>query len=388
VPDRALIIGAGVAGLTTGIALKQAGFDVTVTEQSDELREIGAGLGVQYAAMKALRRIGMEEATRELGARLEAMEWTTWDGKPLVTIPHGGIRDKVGSQTVNVHRGEFLSLLVDEFGRDRIQLGRRFEAFEENGDGVTVRYEDGSTERAALVVGADGSRSRVRAQSLGDPSLRDTNVVVWRAMPPFEHEKAPLGILRQAYGRGKLFSFVPGTKGRVFWFAVGLVSEFGERPPADVKREVVGAFGDWDAPIPEMIESTGDREISRTLIFDRHPEKRWGTDRVTLVGDAAHPIMPTLGQGASTGIEDGVVLAKHLAETDGLGAGSAVQGALRAYEAERIARTTPLVNNAHKYAWIALANNPVSQRARDLFLRMSPGSTWEKRLLAQHSYEP
>jgi FAD-dependent urate hydroxylase len=387
VPNRALIVGAGVAGLTAGIALQRAGRDVLVAEASDELREIGAGLGVQYAAMKALRRIGIEEETKKIGQPLVAMEWTTATGKPLVTIPHDPIREKVGSQTVNVNRGEFLNLLVNALGRDRIELGARFASFEEDG-GVTVQFENGRTERADVLIGADGSRSRVRSQLMGDAGLRDTNVVVWRAMPPFEHPKAPLGILRQAYGRGRLFSFVPGTKGRVFWFAVALVSEFGEQAPPDKKREVWDAFGDWAEPIPEMIEATGDRDISRTLIFDRQPGRRWGTGRVTLVGDAAHPIMPTLGQGASTGIEDGVVLAKYLSQVDDLERAADVRRALEAYEAERIARTTPLVNNAHRYAWIALANNPVSQRVRDLFLRLSPDSTWQRRLMAQHSYEP
>lgn len=387
-PNRALVIGAGVAGLTTGIALRRAGVDVLVAEGSDELREIGAGLGVQYAAMKALRRIGIEDETKQIGQPLIAMEWITSSGKPLVRIPHDPIREKVGSQTVNVHRGEFLNLLANELGRDRIELGARFERFEENGGGVTAHFENGRTEEADVLVGADGSRSRVRSQLVGNKGMRDTNVVVWRAMPPFEHRGAPLGILKQAYGRGKLFSFVPGTKGRVFWFAVGLVSDFGEQAPADKKREVIEAFGDWAEPIPQMIEVTGERDISRTLIFDRQPGRRWGTGRVTLVGDAAHPIMPTLGQGASTGIEDGVVLAKYLSQADSLEDVTSIRNALDAYEADRIARTTPLVNNAHRYAWIALANNPVSQRVRDLFLRASPESTWQRRLMAQHSYEP
>src|SRR5262249_20043944 len=139
---------------------------------------------------------------------------------------------------------------------------------------------------------------------------------------------------------------------------------------------------------PELIATTNERDISRTLIFDRRPGTRWGEGRVTLVGDAAHPIMPTLGQGASTGIEDGVVLAKYLSQLDGLDKGPDVRRALEEYEADRIARTTPLVNNAHRYAWIALASNPVSERVRILFLRLSPDSTGQRRLMAQPSYEP
>ncbi len=386
--DRAIIIGAGVAGVTAGIALNRAGIDATVYEGSDEVREIGSGLGVQYGAMKALRKIGLEDEARRIGQPLTAMAWTKWNGKPLVTIPHIPLKEKLGAQTHNVHRGEFLSLLVREFGRDRIVVGAKFTGFEEDETGVTVHFEDGRTERGAVLVGADGSRSRIRSHSLGDSEPRRTNVVVWRSMPHFEHPLLPLGVLRQAYGPGKMFSAVPGTNQRVFWFAVGLVSEFGDQPVTGPKEELMNAYGAWAEPVVEMLQATPETEITRTRIFDRPPAKRWGTARVTLAGDAAHPMMPTLGQGASTGIEDGVVLAKYLSQAGSLADSTAVGRAFQAYEAERIARTTPLVKNAHKFAPIALASNPVSTRLRDLLLGYSTDASWQRRFLAQHSYEP
>lgn len=386
--DRTIIIGAGVAGLTAGIALTRAGIDATVFEASSELREIGSGLGVQYAAMKALRKIGLEDEVHQLGQPLTAMAWTKWNGKPLVTIPHIPLKEKLGAQTHNVHRGEFLSLLVRELGRDRIVVGARFRSFEEDATGVTAHFEDGRTERGAVLLGADGARSILRSHSLGDGDPRRTNVVVWRSMPRFEHPLLPLGVLRQAYGPGKMFSVVPGTKGRVFWFAVGLVSEFGEEPTTDPKQELLNAYGDWAEPVVELLHATPETEITRTQIFDRPPASHWGTARATLAGDAAHPMMPTLGQGASTGIEDGIVLAENLSQAGSLADGAAVERALSAYETDRIARTTPLVKDAHKFAPIALASNPVTTRLRDLFLHYSTDASWQRRFLSQHSYEP
>ncbi len=385
--DRTIIIGAGVAGLTAGIALRQVGIEATIFEASSAVREIGAGLGIQYAAMKALRTIGLEDAVCELGEPLTAMVWTTWDGKPLVTIPHVPLQEKLGAQTHNVHRGEFLNLLVREFGLDRIEVGAKFQGFEEDTSGVTVHFEGGRTERGAVLVGADGSRSRVRSHSLGDGDPRRTNIVVWRSMPGFEHPLLPVGVLRQAYGPGKMFSMIPGTQQRVFFFAVGLVSEFGEEPGTGPKQELMDGFGAWAEPVVELLRATPETEITRTRIFDRPPAGHWGTTRATLAGDAAHPMIPTLGQGASTGIEDGVVLANYLSQAGSLADGEAVQRALRAYEADRIARTTPLVKNAHRFAPIALASNPVSTRLRDLFLRSSTDASWQRRLLSQHSYE-
>jgi 2-polyprenyl-6-methoxyphenol hydroxylase-like FAD-dependent oxidoreductase len=386
--DRVIIIGAGVAGLTAGIALSRAGIDVAVFEASSELREIGSGLGVQYAAMKALRQIGLEEPVRELGQPLQAMAWTTWNGRPLVTIPHGPLQKELGAEAHNVHRGEFLSLLVHEFGRDRIEVGATFADFEEDSTGVTVHFEEGRTERGAVLVGADGARSRVRLRSLGDGEPRPANVVVWRAMPGFEHPLLPVGVLRQAYGPGKMFSMVPGTNERVFWFAVGLLSEFGDRPANGVERELLDAFGDWAEPVVELFRATPETEITRTRIFDRLPASHWSTVRSTLAGDAAHPMQPTLGQGASTGIEDGVVLAKCLSLVGSLADSAAVQRALQAYEADRIARTSPIVKRARRFAPVALASNPVSTRLRDLCLRCTTGGTWQRLFLPLHSYEP
>jgi FAD-dependent urate hydroxylase len=386
--DRVIIVGAGVAGLTAGIALTRVGIDATVFEASNEVREIGSGLGVQYGAMKALRLIGLEDAVREIGEPLTAMVWTTWDGRPLATIPHLPLKEKLGAQTHNVHRGEFLNLLVQEFGRDRIEVGARFESFEEDSSGVTVHFEGGRTERGAVLLGADGSRSRLRSHSLGGGDPRPTNVVVWRAMPDFEHPLLPIGILRQVYGPGTMFAMIPGTKQRVFWFAAGLVSEFGPQPAHGAKQEAEDTWGHWADPIPELLRATAESQISRTLIYDRPPAEHWGTARTTLAGDAAHPMAPTLGQGASTGIEDGVALANYLSQAGRLGDSAAVRSALEAYETERIARTTPLVKFAHRFAPIVHAKNPITTRLRDLFFRSTSDAAWQRRMLGQHTYDP
>ena len=232
-------------------------------------------------------------------------------------------------------------------------------------------------------MGADGSRSRVRSHSRGDGEPRRTNVVVWRSMPPFEHRLLPLGVLRQAYGPGKMFHEPEGLLVRRrprlrVWGATG------DRPEA----RAPGRVRDWAEPVVELLRATPETEITRTRIFDRPPARRWGTVRVTLAGDAAHPMMPTLGQGASTGIEDGVVLAKHLSQAGSLADSTAVGRALQAYEADRIARTSPLVKNAHRFAPFALASNPVTTRLRDLLLHYSADASWQRRFTAQHSYEP
>lgn len=385
--DRVLIIGAGVAGLTAAVALRRAGIEPTVFERSGELREIGSGLGVQYGAVKALRRIGLFDDLRAIGQPLERMEMATSGGMRLASIPHDELAKKLGVQTLNVHRGEMLNLLVREVGPERIVVGANCVSFEEDDQGVTARFADGREERGSVLVAADGNRSTLAKFILADGDPRDSGIIVWRAMPHFEHPDLPLGVLRQLFGRAKFFSMVPGTQARVFFFAGGIVSEFGTEPATDPKQEVLGAFGEWEDAVAGVVQACQDGEVVRTRVFDRPPAERWSTRRVTLAGDAAHPMVPTLGQGASTGIEDAVALAKHLSQAGGLADAAAVQSALRAYETERIARTTPLVVTARRFARIVMSPNPLMTLVRNVMMRASPARSWQRRLEAQHSYE-
>jgi 2-polyprenyl-6-methoxyphenol hydroxylase-like FAD-dependent oxidoreductase len=386
VDPGAIVIGGGFGGLTTAIGLTQAGVDATIYEASDELREVGAGVGVQYGAMKALRRIGLLDAVQEMGEPLRNVEMRSWDGKLLAEIPHAPLAEKLGVRAHNVHRGELLGLLMRTLGRDRIVLGSKCVGYIEDENGVTAQFADGSSARGAVLVGADGSHSTIRPQLLGDGMPRDSRIVVWRAIPDFESPALPRGVLQMVFGRSQFFAMITAVRGRVFWFASGLVRKFGSKPAVSPKEEVVEAYAGWAEPIEELLSITDESGIARNLTYDRPPVDRWSTARITLVGDAAHPMRPTLGQGASSAIEDGVVLARELSQVS-LGDTAAIRSALRAYETDRIARTTPLVRRAARLERLAMSRNPVVRTMRNVALRATPAAAWQRSYMSQHDYD-
>lgn len=383
----ALIIGAGVGGLTASAALTHAGVENQIFEASPVLKEVGAGLGIQYGAMKGLRRIGLLDSVSAIGQPLLTVEMATSQGQVLARIPHDFLERRFGVRTNNVARGEMLSLMVETVGMDRITLGARCVGFDEDADGVTAHFADGSSARGSVLVVADGVGSSLRDQIVADGRPRETGVIVWRGIPKISHPAIPIGTLRQSFGKGEFFAFINSTEGRVFWFACGLASRLGANPPADIKAEATRVFADWAPPTPQLIAATDPAEVSRVHVKDRVPASTWVTSRVALLGDAAHPMMPTLGQGGSAAIEDGVVLAKYLADAD-LGSQASVERALKAYEAERTKRTSALVKLAHRLGMLAMTESTPVRIGRDLALRLLPQAIWQRQYLAQHSYDP
>jgi 2-polyprenyl-6-methoxyphenol hydroxylase-like FAD-dependent oxidoreductase len=367
------VIGGGIGGLSTAIALRRAGVDVAVFEQSPELQEVGAGVGLQLAAVKALKRMGMLEPMLAIASEpLEALELRSWrSGRVLARLPQRELGKDVGLYGLNVHRGDLLATLAEGAGADVIQLGRECVGFEQDGEGVTARFADGSEERGAMLVGADGLHSSIRRQLHGDTPLRYSGYTVWRAMPPFQDDRVTDAYPHQAVGPGGGFGLHP--KGELmYWFGAMVRPEGAPDPPEGRKHELMKTFGSWYDPIPAAIESTPEEMIFRSDIHDRKPLEHWGTGRVTLLGDAAHATTPAMGQGAGMTIEDAAVLAEEIALDPGLTDGAKIEAALKAYEARRIPRTTKVVNVSWNLSKVYNWKNPVVSRLRNTMLYLTP----------------
>ena len=370
---RALVIGGGIGGLSTAIALRRAGVDVAVFEQSPELQEVGAGVGLQLAAVKALKRMGMLEPMLAISSEpLEALELRSYkSGRVLGRLPQRELGGDVGLYGLNVHRGDLLATLAEGAGADVVQLGAECVGFEEDADGVTARFADGREERGAILIGADGLHSAIRRQLHGDTELRYSGYTVWRAMPPFKDSRVTDAYPHQAVGPGGGFGLHP--KGELmYWFGSMVRPEGAPDPPEGRKHELMKLFGGWYDPIPAAIEATPEEAIFRSDIHDRKPLDHWGTGRVTLLGDAAHATTPAMGQGAGMTIEDAVVLAEELALDPGLADGAKIEAALKAYEARRLPRTSAIVNLSWKLSKVYNWKNPVASRLRNTMLYLTP----------------
>lgn len=386
--NRVLIIGGNFAGLAAAIALRRVGFEPAVFERANELRGINAGLVIQITTMKALKKLGLQEQMRAItGHPMEGIELRSPSGKLLATIPQSPVGRELGTPGFVVHRAEYLHVLADKLeGTGIVHLNANCTGFEQVEDGVTAYFADGREERGAVLIAADGIHSVVRKVLLGDEPPRYAGYTAWRAMPAFIHPTIVPGVLQQAEGRGQIFGIYP-AKDKVYWFAGKKTTPGGSDAPVGLRQELLNLYKGWYEPIEALIEATDESMILRNDVYDRKPVNRWGTGRVTLMGDAAHPTTPTLGQGAGLAIEDAVVLAKELALARDLSDYATVDAALRAYERNRMTRSASIVNESWEIGRNILLTNPLQCWVRDFFLSLTPKSVWRKRAEADAAYE-
>ncbi len=360
---KALIIGGGIGGLSAAIALRRVGIDAEVFEQADALREIGAGLSVWTNAVKALRKLGAGDAVLAKGSVIERFEARDWRGKVLAETPLGELGRKLGAPNVIIHRAELLSSLAKLIDDRIVQCGARCVRVEQNSASVTATFADGRKADGDLLIGADGLHSIIRATLLGESKPRYAGYTCWRGLAQFRHAEFPEGYSFETWGPGRRFSLHHCGEGRVFWYATKNLPEGMPTGEAGHQAEVLASFKDWHAPIPQAIKATESSAILRNDIVDRKPVKHWSHGRITLLGDAAHPTTPNLGQGACQAIEDAVVLASCLR------AGNDILAALRAYEDQRLTRTADITNQSWLIGKICQWENPVACWLRNKMTR-------------------
>jgi 2-polyprenyl-6-methoxyphenol hydroxylase-like FAD-dependent oxidoreductase len=344
-----LIIGGGVAGLTAAIALDQYGIDSLVVEQVDDVRksQLGAGLSLGVNAARAFKHLGLFDELTQIGAPITDRQFVTEKGKNLGISPIS----PEGEHVLGVLRPRFHQFLVDAVGEDKLQVGAKLVRFEQDDGGVTAHFADGRTARGDVLIGADGVKSTVRAQLLGESELRYAGYVTRRGV--LETEAAKDGLERIMLGRGQRFLYYPVGRWWMYWTAATNEPAGGKEKGADIRRTVLERFQGWPEPVEDFVQATDDSNLFLADTYDRDPVERWGEGRVTLLGDAAHPMTWDRGQGAGQGIEGAVLLATELAQGDDPAA------ALRAWEAKRIPRTTKLVNDSRRVGRLGQSESPL-----------------------------
>jgi salicylate hydroxylase len=349
VPGKVIILGGGIGGLAAALALIRRGIDVTVYEAAPELKEVGAGIQIGPNGTRVLHALGLKAALEEmqmLAAGKQARLWNT--GQTWTTFDLGTIAfQRYGSPHALVHRGDLQAALADAIRRERpdaIVLGRRFAALAQDADGVDLTFADGGSARAALAIGADGIRSQVRASLFGRDAPEFIGVVAWRGLVPMEelppHISRTLAVnwlgpgghaLHYPVRRGELMNIVAFAE-RSDW----QVESWTER---GTREELAHDFRGWHADLHAILGRIA--EPYKWALMMRPAMERWSMGRVTLLGDACHPTLPFLGQGAVMAIEDAFVLAACIGRYPGDPA-----AAFGAYEAERRERTAAIVRRS------------------------------------------
>ncbi|MEO0882965.1 MAG: FAD-dependent monooxygenase [Pseudomonadota bacterium] len=342
---RVLIAGAGIGGLTTALCCLHHGHDVLVFEQADILTEIGAGIQVSPNAMKVFQALGIDTAIARNAFQPEAIETRMGkSGLTLFKIPLTDYAtDKWGASYLHIHRADYIDVLKNAVlakAPDALRLGKSIAHYRQSDTSVSVRFADGTEEMGDGLIGADGIHSKVRRQMFGPGEPRFTGNVAWRAVVPVDAlgGDAPDPTACAWMGRGKHAVTYLMRRGELANF-VGVVERDGWQEEgwqvrgdkADLKRDFAG----WHPTIGRLIDAVDEGQLFRWALFDRTPLPGWTDGLVTLLGDAAHPMLPFLAQGASMAVEDAWVLAAELSSSD-----QSVSGALSVYQTRRLARAS------------------------------------------------
>jgi salicylate hydroxylase len=343
---KVLIVGGGIGGLFAANALLAQGIPVTVYEQAPALGEIGAGVFVTPNAVRHLERVGLGPAVARWGARVgPASSYHRHDGSCIAPVQ---VSDAEGwNACFGMHRADFVQLLAANLPPGIVRTGHRVVGFEQDGAVARVKFAGGGTAEAEVVVGADGIHSELRPHVFPPSNPVFHGTISYRGLVPRERlPHWPMDRWEMWAGPAKHFLVFPVRHGTMVNY-VGFVptdkemKESWSAPgdPAVLRREFAG----WDPRIAEVLEQVD--KTFRWALYDREPLPGWTNGRLTLLGDAAHPMLPHLGQGANQSIEDGMALATILAQAEP----SAVPAALLAYERLRRERVAQVQLGARKH---------------------------------------
>lgn len=319
---KVIIVGGGIGGLSAALCLVAKGFRVTVLEQSDRITEIGAGVQISPNGNRVLHGLGLGEALEAVAFRPQMSERRNWKtGEVLAGAPFGDtVIEKFGFPYYHIHRADLIRVLAeaaDSNSRIDLKTGQRVGSMEQSGGSVTVGLEDGTRLDADLIVGADGIRSVIRQALFGESDPTFTGNIAWRSLIPVE--KLPEGMVRPAatawWGPGRHFVHYYVRSGR-FVNCVAVVEKEGWEVESWTEKgdiaELREDFAGWNQNIQTLIDAMDPEACFKWALFDRPPMPQWSAGHATLLGDACHPTLPFMAQGAVMAIEDGAVLAECL----------------------------------------------------------------------------
>lgn len=352
------IIGAGIAGLTTALALKRRGHPVSVYESAVAIKPIGAGIVMAGNAMQIFQELGIREKIATAGNIISALKLTDETFRPLSTVRLEKLERKYGVSNVALHRADLQRILAEEVGYENIHVGKRLINIR-NGETVTLTFEDNSELKTKIVFGADGIHSTVRTQLFEPTTIRDSNQLCWRGVLNTELAENYGHEAYEAWGRGKRFGFVKISSNRMYWFAV--VNE-----GMDKNKNLTDLFKDFHPDILKIISGTDKDQIYQNQLLDLKPFSGWHQGNVCLVGDAAHAATPNLGQGACQAVEDAFIIGKLFSS------GKSPGKIFAEYEKLRKKKAHYIVNTSWRIGKVPHIENGIGVWFRNLIVKMIP----------------
>ncbi|WP_226506164.1 FAD-dependent monooxygenase [Pseudomonas sp. MWU16-30317] len=355
------ILGAGIGGLCAAIALQRAGHQVTVYEQAKAFMRVGADINLTPNAVKALDGLGIGQGVRRFAARPTHRISRLWDtGEETSRLEMSDVAERqYGAPQLTIHRADLLTVLADACAVEQVQFSKRAVAASQDPDGAVLHFSDGSQARMDVLIGADGIHSVVRNTLFGKESPRFTGVVAFRAVVPASRVAHVPNI--QAFTKwwgptahSQIVTFPLNRGDDIFIFATTAQDSWHEESwttPGSVS-ELRDSYADFHPDARALLDACDD--VLKTALYERDPLPYWTEGRLVLLGDACHPMMPFMAQGAGQAIEDAVVLARALNEVQST---EQVSYALRDYQNARMARASQIQIGSRGNQWLKAGGN-------------------------------
>ncbi|MCL1675517.1 FAD-dependent monooxygenase [Elizabethkingia meningoseptica] len=360
------IIGAGIGGLTTALALKRRNIPFRVYEAAEELKPVGTGIILGINAMQVYHQLQIENKILQIGKKIDSINVTDFKLIPITETLLLPFEQKYGHRSVAIHRADLHHILINEVGEENIILNSRLSnAVQLNNNDYELTFENNKKAIHPFVIGADGIHSKIRQTFFPGTRLRDAEQICFRGVTSFNLPPLYKNELIEGWGKGKRFGFVEISEGTVYWYF--LVNNALYKKQSDLNLYLK------DAPdfIRQMILSTPEEKWFTANLHDLQPITEWQKDRIILLGDAAHATTPNMGQGACQAIEDAYVLFRLLEKNN-------PEDAFKNYPLIRCGKAHHVVNTSWKIGKIAQLENKLLIYLRNIMLRSTPKATQTK----------
>ena len=355
-----VILGGGIAGLTTAIALKKIGIQALVIEAASDFNPAGAGIVLAVNALTAYQQLGIYDELCKAGNPIRQMSIYDQNRKVISRTN----TEVFGKNQFNlpIHRSALHSVLLSQIKASSVIRGKRSRIILNSSNGYTIVFKDGSTINANYIIVAEGIHSVTRQQFLPNSTERYSGYTCWRGVatiPGLNIQEAS-----ETWGKNGRFGIVPLGDEGIYWFAVKNAKQNDPEMKLCKSTELSEMFRGYHDPIRTIIRSTPDDQILWNDIFDLKPVKQYVFGNVVMIGDAAHATTPNLGQGACQAIEDAVILANCLKEN------VQVRDAFSSFESKRIKRTHYVVNQSWKMGKMAQMEDEILIAIRNFVVRL------------------
>jgi len=356
------IIGAGIGGLTTAIALRQKGFSVRIFEQSETLTLVGAGIILASNAMQIYERLGLKEEIENKGKIISSMKITKQTLEPISTMDLTYFKSLYNVNTVAIHRADLQKILINALEDVDINLGYKLVDIKHHSINNILEFENGIFESSVTLIGADGLHSMVRKISFPPVALREAKQMCWRGVTDYALASDKEDTLYEAWGDTARFGFVKISDTKVYWYALRSFVKNAQECNLD---NIDAYFEAFHPVVRDMISSTSKNDIHGGEIMDLKPLKTWHKNTICLLGDAAHAMTPNMGQGACQAIEDAYAIAEYLSSYPR-------DEAFMKYQNNRYSKVNKIVKMSWTMGKVSHIQNPLLMKLRNFALSSMP----------------